>query len=122
MNICAHKKDAEEKRCRSLPAAFQDSRLVRIFTTGTTLRKGERMRKLLMMVILAGFFAASTAALAATGVDLNINIKGGNLPPAPTVQVVSKGDQGKHLGHYKSKKRDKEHEKEGRKRGKHKKH
>ena len=79
------------------------------------------MRKLLMTTILAGFFAAATAALAATGVDLNINIKGGNQTPPPVVHVV-KGDQGKHLGHYKHKKGEMEHDKEGRKHGKHKKH
>ncbi|KAF0218384.1 MAG: hypothetical protein FD174_3001 [Geobacteraceae bacterium] len=72
--------------------------------------KGDVMRKVIVFATLAGFTLSATAF---AGVDLNVNVRAGlPAPPpppgiiikAPQPATVVKGDNGKHLGHYKAKK------------------
>ncbi len=75
------------------------------------------VRRLIGAAIIVG----ATAGFAAAGVDVNVRADLPAPPPPPGVRVqvgvpappspvvVKKGDNGKHLGHYKKKRHGKKH-------------
>ena len=80
------------------------------------------MKKIFLCTLVAGVFVAGNTAIAGVDVGVGVNVRAGlpappplpvpvvvAAPPPVPVVVVPKGDNGRHLGHYKHKGKHKKH-------------